>query len=83
MFESTYAPMLKSVSEDMAEVRRRILSGAMSAEDGVAVAKAGHTEVKSCEVDLHARVFAAKIHKVGDLRTLNDNDVKALEASAA
>lgn len=63
MYESTYAPSLLSVRDDMAEVRRRILKGELSAEDGEAVAKAGHVEVKAAEVDLHARVFASKLSR--------------------
>lgn len=63
MYESTYAPSLQSVRDDMAAVRSRILAGSMSADDGEAVAKAGHVEVKAAEVDLHARVFATKAAK--------------------
>ena len=61
MYESTYASSLNSIRKDMAETRKRILDGSMSADDGEAVAKAGHVEVKAAEVDLHARVFAAKV----------------------
>jgi hypothetical protein len=60
MYESTYATSLQSVRDDMAEIRRRILDGSLSPDAGEAVAKAGHVEVKAAEVDLHARVFAAK-----------------------
>lgn len=60
MYESSYGPSLESVRSDMATVRAKILSGEMSAEDGEAIAKAAHVEVKAAEVDLHARVFAHK-----------------------
>lgn len=75
MYKSTYAPSLQSVRDDMAEVRRRIFSGTMTCDDGEAVAKAGHVEVKAAEVDLHARVFLHKAgHQAGEalLNAAND-----------
>ena len=77
MYKSTYAPSLQSVRDDMAEVRKRIFAGAMTCDDGEAVAKAGHVEVKAAEVDLHARVFLHKAgHQAGEalLSAANDAD---------
>lgn len=65
MYRSAYGPSLRSVRDDMAEVRRRILAGTMTADDVDAAAKAGYVEVKAAEVDLHARVFSAKASRIG------------------
>lgn len=65
-FKSGYAGVLGSVSEDMARARKMLLTGAMPAADGTALARVGSVDVRAVEHDLKARVVESKLASRAD-----------------